>query len=413
MLMKEKEPFDFDRFKEEAMEGLYSGKKAGGTDGVFAPLMKHLLESMLEGELASHLEEGKASGQINRRNGKSRKTVRSLSGGSFELETGRDRDGTFDPKIVPKRQLIITEELEGHVLSMYARGMGTRTISDYVREMYAMEISATEISRITDAVLPQITEWRNRPLDAVYPFVFLDCMHYKIRHNGTVETRAVYNILGVDIEGRKDLIGLYLSESEGAKFWLSVLTDLKQRGVEDILIACIDGLKGFPEAIASVFPNTRVQLCVVHQIRSSMKYVPDKEKKAVMEDLKPVYKAVNAEQGYERLLEFEEKWGGKYPLTVKSWLQNWDNLSTFFEYGEDVRKVIYTTNPIEGMHRQVRKITKTKGAFTSEQALLKLMYLVIREIIKKWTMPLQNWGLTISQLYIKFGDRLKLGRDSI
>lgn len=385
MLMKEKEPFDFERFKEEAMEGLYAGKKAGGTDGVFAPLMKHLLESMLEGELSNHLEEGKASGQINRRNGKSRKTVRSLSGGSFELETGRDREGTFDPKIVPKRQLIITEELEGHVLSMYARGMGTRAISDYVREMYAMEISATEISRITDAVLPQVTEWRNRPLDAVYPFVFLDCMHYKIRHNGSVETRAVYNILGVDIEGRKDLIGLYLSETEGAKFWLSVLTDLKQRGVEDILIACIDGLKGFPEAIAAVFPNTRVQLCIVHQIRSSMKYVPDKEKKAVMKDLKPVYKAVNTEQGYERLLEFEEKWGGKYPLTAKSWLQNWDNLSTFFEYGDDVRKVIYTTNPIEGMHRQIRKITKTKGAFTSEQALLKLMYLVIKEITRKWT----------------------------
>ncbi len=382
------------------MEGLYAGKKAGGTDGVFAPLMKHLLESMLDGELDNHLEEEKASGVSNRRNGKSKKTVRSMCGGSFELETGRDREGSFQPKIVPKRQLIITEELEGNVLSMYSRGMGTRAISDYIREMYAMEISATEISRITDSVLPAVTEWRNRPLDAVYPFVFLDCMHYKIRHNGSVEMRAVYNILGVDIEGRKDLIGLYLSESEGAKFWLSVLTDLKQRGVEDILIACIDGLKGFPEAIASVFPQTRVQLCIVHQIRSSMKYVPDKEKKAVMEDLKPVYKAVNAEQGYERLLEFEEKWGKKYPLTVRSWQQNWDNLSTFFEYDGDVRRIIYTTNPIEGMYRQVRKITKTKGAFTSEQALLKLMYLVIREITKKWTMPIHNWGLTISQLFI-------------
>lgn len=411
--MKEKTPFDFERFKQEAMEGLYAGKKAGGTDGVFAPLMKHLLESMLAGELENHLEEEKASGVSNRRNGKSKKTVRSMSGGSFELETGRDREGSFEPKIVPKRQLLITEELEGNVLSMYARGMGTRAISDYIREMYSMEISATEISRITDSVLPAVTEWRNRPLDAVYPFVFLDCMHYKIRHNGSVETRAVYNILGVDIDGRKDLIGLYLSESEGAKFWLSVLTDLKQRGVEDILIACIDGLKGFPEAIASVFPKTRVQLCIVHQIRSSMKYVTDKEKKAVMQDLKPVYKAVNAEQGYERLLEFEEKWGKKYPLTVSSWQQNWDNLSTFFEYDGDVRRVIYTTNPIEGMHRQVRKITKTKGAFTSEQALLKLMYLVIREITKKWTMPIHNWGLTISQLFIKFGDRLRLGENSV
>ena len=411
--MKEKAPFDFERFKQEAMEGLYAGKKAGGTDGVLAPMLKHLLESMLDGELDNHLEEDKASGQSNRRNGKSKKTVRSMSGGSFELETGRDREGSFEPKIVPKRQLIITEELEGNVLSMYARGMGTRAISDYIREMYAMEISATEISRITDAVLPAVTEWRNRPLDAVYPFVFLDCMHYKIRHNGAVESRAIYNILGIDIDGRKDLIGLYLSESEGAKFWLSVLTDLKQRGVEDILIACIDGLKGFPEAIEAVFPQTRVQLCIVHQIRSSMKYVPDKEKKTVMEDLKPVYKAVNAEQGYERLLEFEEKWGRKYPLTARSWLQNWDNLSTFFEYDGDVRRVIYTTNPIEGMHRQVRKITKTKGAFTSEQALLKLLYLVIREITKKWTMPIHNWGLTISQLYIKFGERLRLDQNSV
>lgn len=411
--MKEKEPFDFDRFKEEAMEGLYAGKKAGGTDGVLAPLMKHLLESMLEGELSNHLEEEKASGQSNRRNGKSKKTVKSMSGGSFELETGRDRQGSFEPKIIPKRQLIITEELEGNVLSMYARGMGTRAISDYIREMYAMEISATEISRLTDSVLPAVTEWRNRPLDAVYPFVFLDCMHYKVRHNGTVETRAIYNILGVNIDGHKDLIGLYLSENEGAKFWLSVLTDLKQRGVEDILIACIDGLKGFPEAIEAVFPKTRVQLCVVHQIRSSLKYVPDKDKKVVMADLQPVYKAVNAEQGYERLLEFEEKWGNKYPLTTRAWLQNWDNLSTFFEYDGDVRRVIYTTNPIEGMHRQVRKITKTKGAFTSEQALLKLLYLVVREIIKKWTMPIQNWGLTISQLYIKFGDRLRLQQTTV
>lgn len=408
MIMKEQSDFDFERFKQEAMEGLYSGKKATGTDGIFAPLMKHLLESMLEGELNNHLDEEKASGTSNRRNGKSRKTVRSLSSGSFELETGRDREGSFEPKIVPKRQLIITEELEGNVLSMYARGMSTRSISDYIREMYSMEISANEISRITDSVLPAVNEWRSRPLEAVYPFVFLDCMHYKVRHNGTVENRAIYHILGVGMDGRKDLIGLYLSENEGAKFWLSVLTDLKQRGVEDILIACIDGLKGFPEAIEAVFPKTRVQLCVVHQIRSSMRYVPDRGKKLVMEDLKPVYKAVNAEQGYEKLLEFEEKWGKKYPLTAKSWLQNWDNLSTFFEYGDDVPRVIYTTNPIEGMHRQVRKITKTKGAFTSEQALLKLLYLVIREITKKWTMPLQNWGLTISQLYIKFEDRLRL-----
>lgn len=235
-------------------------------------------------------------------------------------------------------------------------------------------------------------------------------MHYKVRQNGTVESRAIYNILGIGMDGRKDLIGLYSSKHEGAKFWLSVLTDLKQRGVEDILIACIDGLKGFPEAIEPIFPKTRIQLCVVHQIRSSIRYVTDKDKRAVIADMKPIYRAVNEEMGYENLLLFEEKWGKKYPLAVKSWLENWVNLSTFFEYDQHIRKIIYTTNPIEGMHRQIRKITKTKGAFNSEQALLKLMYLIIRDISKKWTMPAHNWALTISQLYIKFGDRIRLDK---
>jgi putative transposase len=231
-------------------------------------------------------------------------------------------------------------------------------------------------------------------------------MFFKVRVNGVVETRAIYNILGVDIEGKKDVLGLYTAENEGAKFWLSVLTDLKTRGVEDILIACIDGLKGFPEAVEAIFPKTRVQLCIVHQIRSSMRYVPEKDKKAVMADMKPIYQANNEQQGYERLLEFEEKWGKKYPLSCKSWLDNWVNLSAFFEYDHGIRKIIYTTNPIEGVHRQIRKITKTKGAFSSEQALMKLMYLVIKNISKKWTMPIHNWGLAFSQLYIKFGDRI-------
>jgi len=368
----EKEEFDFERFKEEAMRGLYEGKRMGGTDGVFAPMLKHLLESMLEGELDHHLQESKASGEVNRKNGKTRKTVRSLQSGQFELESGRDRNGTFEPKIVPKRQLIITEELEGNVISMYARGMSTRDISSYVKEMYAMDISATEISNITDKVIPALNEWRNRPLESVYPFVFLDCMHYKVKDNGSVQTRAVYNILGVNRDGRKDLIGIYLSENEGAKFWLSVLTDLKQRGVEDILVACVDGLKGFPDAIESVYPKTQVQLCIVHQIRSSLRYVPEKDKKAVVADLKPIYQANNQEQGYEKLLEFDEKWGKKYPLSVKGWLDNWGNLSTYFEYSPDIRRAIYTTNAIEAMHRQIRKVTKTKGAFTSDQALKKM-----------------------------------------
>ena len=404
--MESREGFDFESFKKEAVAGLSSGKKMSGSDGVLAPLLKHLLESVLEGELDHHLADGRAKGQKNRKNGKTSKTVRSLSAGEFDLESSRDRLSTFEPKIIPKRQLIITEELEGHVLSMYARGMSTRSISDYVQEMYAMEISAAEISRITDSVLPAVQEWRNRPLDALYPFVFLDCIHYKVRANGAVESRAVYTILGVSIEGKKDLLGLYTSENEGAKFWLSVLTDLKNRGVQDILIACIDGLKGFPEAIDAIFPQTRVQLCIVHQIRASLRYVNDKDKRPVMADMKLIYNAVNEEQGYQRLLEFEQKWGKKYPLSCKSWLDNWVNLSAFFEYDAAIRKVIYTTNPIEAVHRQLRKITKSKGAFTSDQALMKLMYLIIKDISEKWTMPILNWGSAFSQLYIKFGDRI-------
>jgi len=261
----------------------------------------------MAGELDHHLAESKRLDQPNRKNGKSKKTVRSLSSGEFELETSRDRLSTFEPKIVPKRQLIITEELEGNILSMYALGVSTRGMRDYIQEMYAMDISAAEICRITDSVLPTVQEWHNRPLEAVYPFVFLDCMFFKVRVNAAVETRAIYNILGVDIEGKKDVLGLYSSENEGAKFWLNVLADLKARGVEDLLIACTDGLKGFPEAVEAIFPKTRVQLCVVHQIRSSMKYVPDRDKKAVVADMKPIYQANNEQQGYEKLLEFEEK----------------------------------------------------------------------------------------------------------
>lgn len=405
--MKDNTPFDFENFKKEAMEGLYAGKKMGGTDGVFAPMLKHLLESMLEGELEHHLQENKASGVPNRRNGKTTKTVRSLQSGHFELDSTRDRNGTFEPKILAKRQLIITDELEDNVLAMYSRGMSTRDISKYVKEMYAMEISATEISSITDKVIPAMKEWRARPLDPVYPFVFMDCMFFKVKDNGSISTRAVYNILGVNMEGKKDLLGVYHAESEGAKFWLTVLTDLKQRGVEDILVACIDGLKGFPDAISAVFPKTQVQLCIVHQIRSSLRYVPEKDKKSVAADLKPIYQAINQEVGYEKLLEFEEKWGKDYPLSVKGWLDNWGNLSTYFEYAPDIRRAIYTTNAIEAMHRQIRKVTKTKGAFTSDTSLMKLFFLVVKEVSKKWTMPIRNWGLTMQQLHIKFDDRIK------
>jgi transposase-like protein len=405
--MEKDQEFDFESFKQEAIKGLYAGKPLNGEKGIFAPLLKHFLEAAMAGELAAHLQEEKAAGLANRKNGKTSKKVKSLSG-EFELETSRDRSGSFEPMVLPKRQLIVTTELEEKIINLYGLGLSTRDITKYVQEMYQMDISAATLSAITDKVIPAMNEWRNRPLESVYAFVYLDCMHYKVREGSSVVTRAVYNILGVSLSGTKDLIGMYLSESEGAKFWLSVLTDLKSRGVEDRLIACIDGLKGFPEAIATVFPKTEIQTCIVHQIRSSLRYIAEKDKKAFMADLKPVYQALNQEEGYENLLQLDEKWGKKYPVPLPGWYNNWEHLSTFFKYDTAIRKVIYTTNIVEGFHRQVRNVTKTKGAFTSDNALLKLVYLVVQRVSEKWTMPLHNWRLTLSQLYIMFEDRLKV-----
>lgn len=384
---------------------MYAGKPLNGEKGIFAPLLKHFLEAALAGELEAHLQEEKSSGLSNRLNGKTTKRVKSLSG-EFELEGNRDRSGTFEPVVLPKRQVVITEELEDKVIGLYGLGLSTRDIAKHIKEIYQMEISASTLSAITDKVIPAMNEWRQRPLESVYAFVYLDCMHYKVREGNGVVTRAVYNILGVSLRGTKDLLGMYLSENEGAKLWLSVLTDLKNRGMQDMLIACIDGLKGFPEAIAAIFPKTEVQTCIVHQIRNSLRYIPEKDKKAFMTDLKPVYQALNKEQGYENLISLDEKWGKKYPVPVQSWYNNWENLSTFFRYDVDIRRVIYTTNTVEGFHRQVRKVTKTKGAFTSDNALLKLVYLVVQRVSEKWTMPLHNWSLTLSQLYIMFGDRI-------
>jgi transposase-like protein len=263
------------------------------------------------------------------------------------------------------------------------------------------------LSEITDRVIPLVKEWQNRPLEAVYPIVWLDAMHYKVRDGGKVVSRAVYNILAINVEGHKDLIGMYISESEGANFWLSVLTDLKGRGAKDILIACTDNLTGFSEAILSVYPQAEIQSCVIHQIRNSLKYVASKDQKTFMKDLKMVYQAANKSQAEDGLIKLEEIWGKKYPIVIRSWNNNWDKLSTYFQYDEYVRRLIYTTNAVEGFHRQVRKVTKTKGAFPNDMALLKLIYLTVENISKKWTQPLQNWSLTVQQLSIKFGDRMK------
>jgi putative transposase len=302
----------------------------------------------------------------------------------------------------------LADNLEKKIIGMYGLGMSLRDISEHIKEMYDTEISATTLSAITDRVIPLVKEWQSRPLDEVYCIVWMDAMHYKVKDGGKVESRAVYNILGITTEGKKELLGMYVSESEGANFWLSVLTNLQNRGLKDILIACIDNLKGFSEAIASIYPQTEVQSCIVHQIRNSLKYVASKNQKEFMKDLKEVYQAINIDLAEEKLKDLDEKWGKKYPVVLNSWNQNWHKLSTFFKYTEDIRRVIYTTNAIEGFHRQVRKVTKNKSAFTSDMALMKLIFLAQRNISKKWTAPLKNWSLTVSQLSIIFGERLKL-----
>ena len=274
--------------------------------------------------------------------------------------------------------------------------------------MYDMDISAATLSAITDKVIPQIKEWQNRAVSSVYPIVWMDAMHYKVKVEGKIQNKALYNVLAINTAGQKELLGMYLSESEGANFWLSVLTNLQNRGLDDILIACTDNLKGFSEAIASIFPNTEIQTCVIHQIRNSIKYIASKDQKAFMKDLKLVYKAIDKQTAEDELLNLENIWGKKYPVVLESWNRNWGKLSTYFSYSEGIRKLIYTTNAVEGFHRQIRKVTKTKGAFTSDTALLKLVYLATMNIEKKWTQPLQNWALTASQLSIRFGERMKL-----
>src|ERR1700733_11202243 len=400
--------FDFDQFRKAALEQLKSGQPLTGKEGVLTPLIKDLLESALEGEMDSHLSDCQEESISNRRNGKSSKTLKTATG-SFELNTPRDREGSFEPEIVKKRQTVLNESLDNKVLGLYALGMSYESISDHLSEMYGLEVSNAKISLITDKLLPLITQWRNRPLESVYPIVFLDAMHFKVRSDGQVSSKAFYSVLGITREGRKDILGLYLSENEGARFWLGVLNDLKARGVEDILIASIDGLKGFPEAICEVFPKTEIQLCIVHQIRNSLKYVVSKDQKAFMADLKLVYKASSKDLAEHHLLELGEKWGKKYPAVIKSWQANWESLSQYFKYPEDLRRIIYTTNIVEGFHRQIRKYTKNKGAFTSENALLKLIYCACQKVLEKWNQPMHNWALIISQLQIYFDKRLNLG----
>jgi len=390
--------FDFN----DALKAIQSGQAISGKDGVLAPLIKQLTEAALEAELESHLADDILP---NRKNGRSRKTIKT-SEGRIDLNTPRDRAGTFEPQIIKKHQTSVSTEIEAKILSMYGRGLSYSDISEHVYEIYGISVSTAAISAITDKIIDTVKSWQQRPLDSHYPFVWLDAIHYKVRTQGHYQSRAVYTVLGLNIEGKKEVLGLYLSETEGANFWLSVLTDLQNRGVSDILIASVDGLTGFPEAIQTIYPKTEVQLCIVHQIRNSMRYVGSKHQKAFMVDLKRVYKALNKEAAESALDELENIWGDRYPIVIQSWRKKWDNLSVYFRYPEAIRKVIYTTNSIEAVHRQFRKLTKTKGGFPNDNSLLKLLYLGIQNASKKWTMPIHNWNLTLSQLAIFFEGRL-------
>jgi len=387
---------------EQFARDIKAGKSIGGADGALGPLIKRLTETALAAEIDSHLAQDLSN---NRKNGYSSKTIKS-DHGEFELEVPRDRNGNFEPEIVKKHQTSMTSEIEDKMLSLYAHGNSYDQIREFIEGFYGVGFSKGAITAVTDKIIPMLEEWKIRPLEAVYPFVFLDAIHYKVREDGRYISKAFYTVLGVGIDGKKEILGLYLNQSEGAKFWLQVLTDLSNRGVEDILIASVDGLKGFPEAINSVFPQTEVQLCIVHQIRNSLKYIGSANQKQFAHELKKVYQAFTKEEAERELDKLEEKWGKKYPIVFTSWRNKWDNLTVYFKFHPDIRKVIYTTNIIESVHRQFRSLTKTKGAFPNDNSLLKLLFMGIQNAQKKWTMPIRNWSLTISQLSIEFDGRL-------
>lgn len=381
-----------------------------GKEGAIKKLLTQTLEQMLESELTEHLgykrysPEGKNSG--NSRNGRTHKTLRN-DNGEIDIKVPRDRNGEFDPIIIRKYERTIGP-IEDKIISMYAKGMTTRDIQSHVQELYGLDVSATLISNITDKIFELAVEWQNRPLESVYPIVFFDAIHYKTKDEAKkVISKAAYTCLGVDINGKKDLLGLWIGQAEGANFWLSVLTELKNRGLNDILIACIDGLKGFPEAIQAVFPKTEIQLCIIHQIRNTLKYIAWKDQRTFIKQLREVYSAPTEEAALENLKQLEGNWSKKYPLALRSWRTNWNNLATFFKYPEEIRTVIYTTNAVESVHRQFRKVTKAKSIFPNDDALKKMLFLAYRDLSKKWTVPLRNWTIVISIFSIYFKERLE------
>jgi putative transposase len=370
---------------------------------------KDILQEMLEAEMDVHLGYSKGekppANSDNTRNGYSSKTVRSELG-PVELNIPRDRKGEYNPKIVPKYSRDVSG-IEEKVISLYAKGMSTRDIHEQIKELYGVEVSAELVSKITERIVPEIKEWQNRPLEKVYPFIFMDAIHYKVRNEGQVNKRAAYVVVGIDLEGYKDILGIWIGDNESAKFWLGVLNDLRNRGVEDVLVFCVDGLTGLEEAIEAVYPKAEVQRCIIHQLRNSFKYVSYKDLKEFTRDFKGVYTAPNEEAALERLYELKEKWGKEYPYAFRSWENNWDVISPFFKYPPEIRKIMYTTNIIEGLHRQFRKVTKTKAVFPSDGALEKMLYLASINVMKKWTQRYRNWDQVLNQLLIMYGSRIE------
>ena len=383
-----------------------------GKDGLVQRLIKDVLENILEVEMGEHLGRDKYDRQTdidqddrNYRNGYSKKTLRS-SFGDVDLDVPRDRKAEFEPQIIKKYETVCNE-LDKKIISLYAKGMSTRDIQAEVEDLYGITLSPSMISKITDKVIATATEWQNRMLDEIYPIVYLDAMYFKVRSNGKIVNKAVYICLGYTLEGYKDILGIWVDEAEGAKFWLSICNDLKNRGVKKILIACMDGLKGLPQVIKTVFPTVDIQTCIVHQIRNSIKYIASKDKKAFMKDLKEVYKAPTEDLALAQLDNLKEKWGSNYGMVIDSWYNNWNNLDTFFKFSPQIRKLIYTTNVLEGFNRQVRKFTKVRTIFPTDESLNKCVYLATMEIIEKWTQPIHNWGTTLAELSLYFEEQLK------
>ena len=396
----------------DLIDSLLSGYKKPedliGENGLLKQLTKALVERALAAEMEAHLGHAKNEAVTNpagnARNGKSSKTLKGEFG-ELPIEIPRDRNGSFEPQLIPKHQTR-WNGFDEKILSLYARGMTVREIQGHLEEMYGTEVSPTLISSVTDAVADEVKAWQSRPLDALYPIVYLDCIHVKVRDSGTVRAKAVYLALGINMAGEKELLGIWIAQTEGAKFWLQVITELKNRGVQDIFIACVDGLKGFPEAIETIYPKTAVQLCVVHLVRYSLNYISWKLRKEVALDLRTIYAAATVEEAEQRLDEFEEKWGAAYPSIAQSWRRNWPRIIPFFDYPPEIRKVIYTTNAIESVNMSLRKITKNRGSFPSDESLLKLFYLALNNISKKWTMPIRDWKAALNRFTIQFEDRM-------